>query len=90
MSNIVRTLDFFGLMVLCYGFLPVYRKLSVFTLSEYLRQRYDERSQIAYAVIMVIIMAVVQMVPALYIGSRSICLLAGGDDFIAITFNVAD
>src|SRR5262245_22521884 len=25
-----------GLMVLCYGFLPVYRKLRVYTLSEYL------------------------------------------------------
>ncbi|MDA1054772.1 MAG: sodium/solute symporter [Planctomycetota bacterium] len=68
-----------GLMVLCYGFLPVYRKLNVFTLSEYLRQRYDQRSQISYAVIMVIIMAVVQMVPGLYIGARSICVLLGGD-----------
>ena len=68
-----------GLMVLCYGFLPVYRKLNVFTLSEYLRQRYDERSQVSYAVIMVIIMAVVQMVPGLYIGSRSVCVLLGGD-----------
>ncbi len=68
-----------GLMVLCYGFLPVYRKLNVFTLSEYLRQRYDERSQISYAVIMVIIMAVVQMVPGLYIGARSVCVLLGGD-----------
>jgi SSS family solute:Na+ symporter len=68
-----------GLMVLCYGFLPVYRKLNVFTLSEYLRQRYDERSQIAYAVIMIIIMAVVQMVPGLYIGARSVCVLLGGD-----------
>ena len=68
-----------GLMVLCYGFLPVYRKLGVFTLSEYLGKRYDDRSQISYAVIMVIIMAVVQMVPGLYIGSRTICVLLGGD-----------
>lgn len=68
-----------GLMVLCYGFLPVYRKLKLFTLSEYLRQRYDERSQISYAIIMVIIMAVVQMVPGLYIGARSVCVLVDGD-----------
>ena len=68
-----------GLMVLCYGFLPVYRKLGVYTLSEYLGKRYDGRSQVAYAVIMVVIMAVVQMVPALYIGSRTICVLLGGD-----------
>ena len=66
-------------MLLCYGFLPVYRKLNLFTLSEYLRRRYDQRSQLSYAVIMVIIMAVVQMVPGLYIGSRSICVLFGGD-----------
>lgn len=74
-----------GLMVLCYGFLPVYRKLNVFTLSEYLRRRYDQRSQIAYAVIMVIIMAVVQMVPGLYIGARSFCVLLGGDAVQQVT-----
>ncbi len=66
-----------GLMILCYGFLPVYRKLNVYTLSEYLEHRYDQRSRLAYAVIMVVIMAVVQMVPALYIGARSICVLVG-------------
>ncbi|MFP6766317.1 MAG: sodium/solute symporter, partial [Planctomycetaceae bacterium] len=67
-----------GLMVLCYGFLPVYRKLGIYTLSEYLGKRYDDRSRVSYAVIMVIIMAVVQMVPGLYIGSRTICTLLGG------------
>ena len=35
----------FGLMVLCYGFLPVYRKLKLYTLSEYLGRRYDDRSR---------------------------------------------
>src|SRR5688572_19152829 len=68
-----------GLMVLCYGFLPVYRKLNLYTLSEYLERRYDERSRGAYAIIMVIIMAVVQMVPGLYIGARAACFLIGGD-----------
>lgn len=68
-----------GLMVLCYGFLPVYRRLGVYTLSEYLGRRYDDRSRVSYAIIMVIIMAVVQMVPGLYIGSRTICVLLGGD-----------
>jgi SSS family solute:Na+ symporter len=68
-----------GLMLLCYGFLPVYRKLNLYTLSEYLEKRYDERSRICYAIIMVIIMAVVHLVPAMYIGSRSICVLMGGN-----------
>ncbi len=67
----------FGLMVLCYGFLPVYRKLKVYTLSDYLGQRYDDRSRIAYAAIMLVIMVIVQMVPGLYIGSRTICVLMG-------------
>jgi SSS family solute:Na+ symporter len=67
-----------GLMVLCYFFLPVYRRLGVYTLSEYLGKRYDDRSRVSYAIIMVIIMAVVQMVPGLYIGSRTICVLLGG------------
>lgn len=69
----------FGLMVLCYGFLPVYRKLKVYTLSDYLGQRYDDRSRIAYAAIMLVIMVIVQMVPGLYIGSRTICVLMGDD-----------
>lgn len=67
-----------GLMLLCYGFLPVYRKLKVFTLSEYLAQRYDERSRLLYAVAMIYIMVFVQMVPGFYIGSRSMNLLLGG------------
>ncbi len=68
-----------GLMLLCYGFLPVYRALNIYTLSEYLGRRYDERSRLLYAVIMVLIMVVVQMVPALYIGSRTTCILMGGE-----------
>ncbi|MCH8048169.1 MAG: hypothetical protein IID44_31125, partial [Planctomycetes bacterium] len=66
-----------GLMLLCYGFLPVYRKLKLYTLSEYLGRRYDARSRVSYAVIMVTLMAVVQLVPGLYIGGRSICVLMG-------------
>jgi len=76
-----------GLVLLCYGFLPVYRKLNLFTLSEYLEKRYDHRSRICYAVIMVIIMAVIQLVPGLYIGARSICVLAG--DFALETQTIA-
>ncbi|MDA1016763.1 MAG: sodium/solute symporter [Planctomycetota bacterium] len=69
----------FGLLALCYGFLPVYRKLNIYTLSEYLGRRYDDLSRVSYAVIMVIIMAVVQMVPGLYIGARTICVMMEGD-----------
>ncbi len=68
-----------GLLALCYLFLPVYRKLNVYTLSEYLSRRYNDASRVAYAIIMVVIMVVIQMVPGFYIGSRSINILLQGD-----------
>ena len=78
-----------GLMLLCYGFLPIYRKLKVYTLAEYLGRRYDDRSRIAYALIMILIMAVVQLVPALYIGARSTCILMGGEAVEQVSLNEA-
>ena len=67
-----------GLMLLCYGFLPVYRKLRLYTLSEYLSRRYDDRSRFVYALIMIIVMVVVHMSQGFYIGSRSMNgILAG-------------
>lgn len=74
-----------GLLFLCFGFLPVYRKLNLYTLSEYLGKRYDDRSRVCYALIMIIIMAGVQMIPALYIGSRTICELMGGEAIVSNT-----
>lgn len=61
-----------GLLLLCYGFLPVYRKLNVYTLSEYLGRRYGESSRILYALIMLLVIVVIQMVPGFYIGSRAL------------------
>jgi SSS family solute:Na+ symporter len=68
-----------GLLVLTYLLLPVYRKLNVFTLSEYLSRRYGEGSRLTYAMIMLVIMIVIQMVPGFYIGSRSVNILLQGD-----------
>jgi len=65
----------FGLLLLCYGFLPVYRKLGVFTLSEYLSRRYNDANRVAYALIMLVVIVVIQMVPGFYIGSRSLHVL---------------
>jgi len=67
-----------GLLMLCYVFLPVYRKLNIFTLSEYLQQRYDAWSALAYAGIMVAIIVIAQMVPGFYFGSRSVNELLQG------------
>lgn len=64
-----------GLLLLCYFFLPVYRKLNIYTLSDYLSRRYDDRSRVAYAMIMITIIVVVMMVPAFYIGSKAVNIL---------------
>ncbi len=72
-----------GLMLLCYGFLPVYRKLKLFTLGDYLRQRYDERSAVLYTLILLMVMVGVQMVQGFYIGSRSLNVLLQGSPQVA-------
>ncbi len=64
-----------GLLFMCYFFLPVYRKLNVYTLSEYMSRRYNEGSRMMYSTIMIVAIVVIQMVPAFYIGSRSINIL---------------
>lgn len=69
-----------GLLLLCYGFLPVYRRLNIFTLSEYLSRRYNEPSRVLYAMIMLVTIVMIQMVPAFYIGSRSLNILLLDDE----------
>jgi SSS family solute:Na+ symporter len=78
----------FGLLLLCYGFLPVYRKLNLYTLSEYMSKRYDDRSRVAYAVIMVVVILVIQMVPGFYIGSRSLNILLQDGQTAAVVASV--
>jgi SSS family solute:Na+ symporter len=78
----------FGLLLLCYGFLPVYRKLNLYTLSEYMSKRYDDRSRVAYAVIMVVVILVIQMVPGFYIGSRSLNILLQDGQTAAVVGSV--
>ena len=69
-----------GLLLLCYGFLPVYRKLNIFTLSEYLTKRYGDSARVLYAIIMIFIMVVIMMVPGFYIGSRTVNILIQGGE----------
>ena len=64
-----------GLLLLCYGFLPVYRRLNLYTLSEYLERRYNEPCRVIYAILMLTTIVIIQMVPAFYIGSRSLNIL---------------
>ncbi len=64
-----------GLLMLCYFFLPMYRKLHVYTLSDYLARRFDDRSRMAYALIMLVIIVLIMILPAFYVGSRAVNIL---------------
>lgn len=64
----------FALLVLAYLLLPVFTRLRVHTLSEYLAQRYDERASLLYS-ISTLLMIAAQMTALFYVGSRSMSLL---------------
>lgn len=68
-----------GLLVLCFLFLPIYRRLNVFTLSEYLERRFDRRSLVVYSAIWIVTLVLIEMVATLYIGSKSLEVLFGID-----------
>jgi SSS family solute:Na+ symporter len=63
-----------GALLLCYVFLPVYRKLRVYTLSQYLEYRYNESARLLYTVLMITLI-VVQLVAGFYIGGRTLRFL---------------
>ncbi len=62
------------ILILAYVFVPVYRRREVFTLSQYLAHRYDDRARLAYAVLNILFI-LIQLVAFFYIGSRQLMLL---------------
>ena len=76
-----------GLMLLCYFFLPLYRKMGVYTLSEYLGRRYDGRSQTLYSLSSIVFM-LIQMCGTLVLGALSVETLTAGTDY-AVTYEQA-
>ena len=66
-----------ALLVLAYLFLPVYNRLKIFTLSEYLGKRYNETASLLYSFILILLIFV-QLTAAFYIGSRSLNFILRG------------
>lgn len=66
-----------GLMVLAFLFLPIYRRLNIYTLSEYLERRFDSRSLVVYSAISIFTLVVIEMVATLFIGSKALEVLFG-------------
>ncbi len=67
----------FGLLMLCYFFLPFYRRMGVYTLSEYLGRRFDDRSRLLYSITNMAFL-LIQMCGTLILGALTVeTLLAG-------------
>lgn len=65
-----------ALFALCYLFLPVYRKMGLVTLSQFLERRYGSGAGVLYSGIMLVLI-LVQLTAAYYIGARSFVYLLG-------------
>lgn len=70
----------FGLLMLCYFFLPFYRHMGVYTLSEYLGRRFDDRSRLLYSITNMAFL-LIQMVGTLILGALTVETLTAGSEF---------
>lgn len=77
----------FGLMMLCYFFLPFYRRMGLFTLSEYLGRRFDDRSRLIYSITNMAFL-LIQMVGTMILGALTIATLTADSPY-AISYGTA-
>lgn len=69
------------ILLLCFVFIPAYRKKQSFTLSEYLGDRYNETARLLYTIVIIAVI-IILLVGGLYIGSRQLGLLLQGTGFV--------
>jgi solute:Na+ symporter, SSS family len=69
-----------GILLICYVFLASYRRLGLFTLSQYLEIRYNATARLAYTILLVLII-LVQLVGAFYVGSITLQWLFSNGQF---------
>jgi len=70
----------FAIIALAFVFVPLYRKVKIFTLSEFLEIRFGPSVRLTYS-IMMLALILVQMVASFYIGARALALLTQGSPF---------
>lgn len=75
-----------AVLVICYIFLTSYRQLNLFTLSQYLEIRYSSAARLSYTILLVLII-LVQLVGAFYVGSITLQWLFSGTSF-AMSYSV--
>jgi solute:Na+ symporter, SSS family len=69
-----------AILVLCYVFIPIYRKRNFFTLSQFLEARFNANARLVYTFLMVAFI-LIQLIGGFYIGSRTLGLLFLGTDW---------
>ncbi|QHW00767.1 sodium/solute symporter [Spirosoma endbachense] len=69
-----------AILLLCFVFLGSYRRLDVFTLSQYLEVRYNDKARLLYTILLILII-LVQLVGSFYVGSITLQWLFGGTGF---------
>jgi solute:Na+ symporter, SSS family len=77
----------FGLLMLCYFFLPFYRRMGLYTLSEYLGRRFDDRSRLVYSITNMAFL-LIQMVGTMILGALTVATLTADSPY-AIRYEVA-
>jgi SSS family solute:Na+ symporter len=77
----------FGLLMLCYFFLPFYRRMGLYTLSEYLGRRFDDRSRLVYSITNMAFL-LIQMVGTMILGALTVATLTADSPY-AISYPLA-
>jgi solute:Na+ symporter, SSS family len=69
-----------AILVVCYVFIPIYRKQNFFTLSQFLEARFNAQARLVYTVLMVAFI-LIQLIGGFYIGSRTLGILFAGTGY---------
>ncbi len=78
-----------ALIIVAVWFMPVYLKNKIFTMPQFLKQRYNESVAIIMAVFWLFLYVFVNLTSILYLGSKAISVLAGDENFHYIVIGLA-
>lgn len=78
-----------ALIIIALWFIPVYLKNKIYTMPQFLKQRYNETVAIVMAVFWLFLYVFVNLTSILYLGAMAISGLAGAEYFYAIVLGLA-
>lgn len=78
-----------ALIIIAIWFIPVYLKNKIYTMPQFLKQRYNETVAIVMAVFWLFLYVFVNLTSILYLGAKAISGLAGAEYFYVIVLGLA-